>query len=472
MTDALEAIEGVEAVEPNLLRRAVRTPNDPEFPAQAPSLDTAHLPTAWDVAHTGATIVVAVLDTGVDPDHPDLAPNLVPGYDAVAEDTLPMDDEGHGTQVAGVVGAATDNGIGVAGVAWNTKIMPVKVLNAEGLGTDADIAQGIVWATDHGAGVVNLPLGGRVAARSSTARWTMRCSTRSWSWRRPEMPAPRRSSTRGCAGCAGRHRHRRGRQVRMVLQPRALVPPVRPRHRRPHHRPDRRHRGAYTSSTGTSFSSPIVAGVAALVLERHPGWGWFETADELIRTARDAGPAGVDDAYGFGIVDAPAALGVSRAGATSRPNLSGDAGNLQSAARAISTGAAASEAIGYEYDEDWFAFDVPAQSGATITVTPPVASGAPRAAELDPIVELYGPGGGLVSRVDDTFEGQAEALSINLGVGRHTVRVTNYMASAGPGPYTVQAALGAPLPSSAGFPPGRVRRERLGAGGRRRRLQR
>ena len=77
-----------------------------------------------------------------------------------------------------------------------------------------------------------------------------------------------------------------------------------------------------------------------------------------------------------------------------------------------------------------------------------MASGAPRAAELDPIVELYGPGGGLVSRADDTFEGQAEALGINLGVGRHTVRVTNYMASAGPGPYTVQAALGAPLPSA------------------------
>ncbi|HET6772692.1 MAG TPA: S8 family serine peptidase [Acidimicrobiales bacterium] len=410
-------------------------------------------PTAWDVAHTGATIVVAVLDTGVDLDHPDLAPNLVPGYDAVAEDTVPMDDEGHGTQVAGVVGAATDNGIGVAGVAWNTKIMPVKVLNAEGLGTDADIAQGIVWATDHGAGVVNLSLGGPggSAVIDSAVDYALQHEVvvvaAAGNASSPALFYP--AGAPGVLGvtatdAAGRFAWFSNHGPWYLLsapgigvRTTALTAGT---------------AGAYTSSTGTSFSSPIVAGVAALVLERHPGWGWFETADELIRTARDAGPAGVDDAYGFGIVDASAALGVSPRGATSRPNLSGDAGNLQSAARAISTGAAASEAIGYEYDEDWFAFDVPAQSGATITVTPPVASGAPRAAELDPIVELYGPGGGLVSRVDDTFEGQAEALSINLGVGRHTVRVTNYMASAGPGPYTVQAALGAPVPSSAWAP--------------------
>ena len=212
------------------------------------------------------------------------------------------------------MGAATDNGIGVAGVAWNTKIMPVKVLNAEGLGTDADIAQGIVWATDHGAGVVNLSLGGPVARRSSTARWTMRCSTRSWSWRRPEMPAPGALLPAGAPGVLGvTATDAAGRfawfsnhgpwyllsALGIGVRTAALTAGT---------------AGAYTSSTGTSFSSPIVAGVAALVLERHPGWGWFETADELIRTARDAGPAGVDDAYGFGTVDAPAALGVNPRG--------------------------------------------------------------------------------------------------------------------------------------------------------------
>ena len=452
VTDALEAIEGVESVEPNLVRRAAKTPGDPEFPAQAPSLDTAHVPAAWDVAHTGAPVVVAVLDTGVDLDHPDLAPNLVPGYDAVAEDTVPMDDEGHGTEVAGVVGAATDNGIGVAGVAWNTKIMPVKVLDADGLGTDADIAQGIIWAADHGARVVNLSLGGPgasaaidnavayalqrevvvVAAAGNAASQALFYPAGA-----PGVLGVTATDAAGKFAWFSNHGpwyllSAPGIGIRTTALTAGTA-------------------GAYTSSTGTSFSSPIVAGVAALVVERHPDWGWFEAADELIRTARDAGPAGVDDAYGFGIVDASAALGVSPHGATSRPNLSGDAGNLQPAARVIATGAAASETIGYEYDEDWFAFDVPAQSGATITVTPPPASGVRRAAEMDPVVELYGPGGGLVSRVDDTFEGQAETLTHELSPGRNTLRVRNYAASGGPGPYTTRVDLVDAVPPMAWY---------------------
>ncbi len=450
---ALEADDAVESVAPNLVRRAGKTPNDPEVGAQA-HLETVRALQAWEVADTRASVVVAVLDTGVDRDHPDLAPNLVAGYDAVHEDADPADDNGHGTQVAGVVGAATGNGSGVAGVAWNAKIMPVKVLDAAGRGTDADIAQGIVWATDHGARIINLSLGGPgasdlidnavdyalqrevvlVAAAGNASSQALFYPAGA-----PGVLGVTATDSAGQFASFSNHGPwyllaAPGIAIRTTAM--AAGPGA-----------------AYTSATGTSFSSPIVAGVAALLSERHPGWGWFEVADELVRTARDAGPAGVDDAYGFGIVDAAAALGVGPLGATSQPVLTGDAGNVPSAARAMAAGAIASESIGYEYDEDWFAVDVPAAAGATVTVTPPAASDGTRAAEMDPVVELYGPGGGLLARVDDAFEGELEELRVNVAPGRHTVRVTNYGGSAGPGAYTVEVNLGERLPPDAWAPP-------------------
>src|SRR6185503_13565073 len=104
---ALEDVDAVESVDPNLVRSIERVPNDPEYAAQAPYLGTVHVPQAWDVADTRSSVTVAVLDTGVDLDHPDLVPNLVAGFDAVNEDSNPSDDQGHGTIVAGIIGAST-----------------------------------------------------------------------------------------------------------------------------------------------------------------------------------------------------------------------------------------------------------------------------------------------------------------------------------------------------------------------------
>jgi subtilisin family serine protease len=104
-------------------------------------------------------VVIAVLDTGVDLDHPDLEPNLVAGWDFIDDDDHPDDPNGHGTHVAGIAAAASDNGIGIAGAAPDAQIMPVRVLDADGTGNDDIIADGIDWAVDHGADIVNLSLG-------------------------------------------------------------------------------------------------------------------------------------------------------------------------------------------------------------------------------------------------------------------------------------------------------------------------
>jgi subtilisin family serine protease len=135
------------------------SPTDDDWPQQD-SLRVVGLPKAWDVTRGSSRIVVAVIDTGVDPRQQDLAGALVPGYDFVNGDTNPSDDHGHGTAVAGVIAARANNHLGGAGVCSRCTVMPIKVLDAHGNGDDTLIAAGIVWATDHGAKVINLSLGG------------------------------------------------------------------------------------------------------------------------------------------------------------------------------------------------------------------------------------------------------------------------------------------------------------------------
>ena len=110
-------------------------------------------------AQTGSGITVAVVDSGVDLDHSEFSGRIVAGYDFVNDDSIADDDNGHGTHVAGTIAAAND-GTGIIGVAYNAKIMPIKVLNAAGSGTWSDVAEGIRWAADNGADVINLSLGG------------------------------------------------------------------------------------------------------------------------------------------------------------------------------------------------------------------------------------------------------------------------------------------------------------------------
>ena len=149
---------------------ASATTSDP-FRDRQWGLDQVHAAQAWPTS-TGAGVVVAGVDTGVDLQHPDLQGQLVPGAtftgcknqrpcgngDFRGPDGQNNGDE-HGTHVAGIVAAATDNGIGVAGVAPDAKVMPVKSLE-EGSGSFEDIADGVRWAVDHGANVINLSLGG------------------------------------------------------------------------------------------------------------------------------------------------------------------------------------------------------------------------------------------------------------------------------------------------------------------------
>lgn len=158
---ALRRLNGdprVAFAERDLTLTAEMAPNDYWWPSEwAPPKVNA--PAAWDRTVGSPSTVIAVLDSGVDPSQPDLQGSFVAGRDVVNSDDDPSDDFGHGTQVAGVAAARSNNGVGVASYCWHCSIMPVKVLGANGSGSVSNIAAGIAWASDHGARVINMSFG-------------------------------------------------------------------------------------------------------------------------------------------------------------------------------------------------------------------------------------------------------------------------------------------------------------------------
>ncbi|MEB3327832.1 MAG: S8 family serine peptidase [Candidatus Sericytochromatia bacterium] len=156
---ALRADPDVEWAEPDhRLFMTASPPNDPAF-GQQWALPRIQAPAAWDLGQ-GAGVQVAVLDTGVDLNHPDLAGQVVAGPDLVDRDAQPQDEQGHGTHVAGTIAALTNNNQGVAGVAPAARVLAIRVLDAQGSGALSDVADGVLEAVRRGAKVINMSLGG------------------------------------------------------------------------------------------------------------------------------------------------------------------------------------------------------------------------------------------------------------------------------------------------------------------------
>jgi subtilisin family serine protease len=144
------------------------TTNDTYWSSQSADANYAHIPDAWTSSTGSANVTVAVLDSGVTYGLPDLSKNLVSGYDFVSNDADATDpgSPSHGTEVAGIIGADTNNGTGVAGVCWSCSVMPVRVCDTSGSCSWSAVASGLTWAADHGARVVNMSFSG--TASSST----------------------------------------------------------------------------------------------------------------------------------------------------------------------------------------------------------------------------------------------------------------------------------------------------------------
>lgn len=334
----LERTNAVAEVSRNYYRYTFDvTPNDPMFGLQW-GLRKIRCPEAWERTKGSSSVVVGVIDTGVDLDHPELAPLLLPGQDLVdlagispplgwhfegdflTRDNVPADEVGHGTHVAGTIAALSDNATGVAGVTWNCRLLPVKVLarvvrNSDGLvrgsGTAVDIAAGIRWAADNGAHIVNLSLGGTVdtfverdAVAYAVSRGVLviaamgnafpQGNPTSYPAAYPNVVAVGavdQSERRASFSQTGPHIDISGPGVGIRSTD---------------------WDDTYSDKSGTSMATPHVAGVAALVKSCKSSLTAGEIAEILRETAKplrdDAGDPVPNDQYGHGLVDARAAL--------------------------------------------------------------------------------------------------------------------------------------------------------------------
>lgn len=158
-TDYFRSLSSVEYAEPNGIVHTTIVPNDTNYNQQY-GMKKISAETGWDLEKGSAAVTIAIVDTGVDMNHLDLQGKFVGGWNTITNSAGGQDDNGHGTHCAGIAAAVTNNSRGVAGVAWNCKIMPVKVLNSGGSGTWLDVAEGVDWASQHGAKVISMSLGG------------------------------------------------------------------------------------------------------------------------------------------------------------------------------------------------------------------------------------------------------------------------------------------------------------------------
>lgn len=309
----LQAAPGVRFAERDLGTWAAKTPNDPLFRDQW-ALTATRVPKAWD--RTTGGVLVAVLDSGVDPEHPDLIGKVRAGGDFVDGDADPSDEQGHGTAVAGVVAARSNDRTGLAGASWGATILAERVLDHDGVGSACAAAVGMVDAADAGAKVLNLSLGGpgldrcpsvyTYAVDYAADKGAAVVAATGNDATAEDNPTNYPAACDGVIAVGASDRSGRraffssyGPHVDLVAPGQDVLVV---------HREGAGDYG-WALGSGTSFAAPLVAGVAALVLARTPGLSPAQLEQRLVTTAKDLGKKGRDDGTGAGLLDAARAVG-------------------------------------------------------------------------------------------------------------------------------------------------------------------
>lgn len=282
-------------------------PNDPQVASQW-HLVRIRAPQAWALTQGAGSAVIAIVDSGVDVHHPDLAGKLVAGANTYDSSGVTADQHGHGTKMAGVAAARSHNGVGIAGVAGDSPVMPMRATDRKGRATSASIAKAIVWAADHGARVVNLSLEGviRSAAIREAAEYAFNhgalvvapsgnCGCVSPVAETPfilSVAATDESDQAAPFSTAGAFVDIAAPGTNIATT--AMF-------------------GRYVGDSGTSVASAVVAGVASLMFAANPALTPEAATRILQDTASDPQHKGRDPQLGHGRVDAYAAVSAAKA---------------------------------------------------------------------------------------------------------------------------------------------------------------
>ena len=302
--DALSHDPRVEFAEPDTVFEPALIPDDPYFNSQW-HLARIDAPAAWDTSTGSSSVIIAILDTGVDGTHPDLAPNLVPGWNTYDNNSNTADVYGHGTEVAGTAAAAGNNGIGVASVAFNCSIMPIRVSDLNGWGYSSTIAIGLVWAADHGARVANISyeMTGDLTVSSAAQFFdskggvvTVSAGNYSTVLTIPDDPNVLTVSATDSNDALASWSNT-GTPIDLAAPGVDIYTTSMG--------------GGYGSVSGTSLSAPTAAGVAALVISANPSLSSAQVQQVLKQSADDLGAPGWDPVYGWGRVNARKAVSMA-----------------------------------------------------------------------------------------------------------------------------------------------------------------
>ena len=291
----------VKFAEVDRIVSASATTNDPIL-SQEWQISRIGASTAWTTS-TGAGIVVAVLDSGVQSNHPDLQANLVPGWNIYNNNNLTDDVNGHGTAVAGTIAAVGNNGIGVVGVAYGAKIMPVRISDATCNTTLSLIASGLTWAADHGADVANISYSNLYKSSTVISAATYLRNKGG----ETVVSANNNAINEGSANTTSMITVSATDQYDSLASFSSWGPMV-----------DVAAPGVtvqttlwnsgYGWGTGTSFSTPVVAGTVALIMSANPALTPDQIENVLFSTATNLGATGYDYYFGWGRVNAAAAV--------------------------------------------------------------------------------------------------------------------------------------------------------------------
>jgi subtilisin family serine protease len=388
----LQAHPLFQSVEPNYLVEATVIPNDPSFNEQW-YLSHINMPSAWDLYQGNSDIIVAVLDTGVNYNHPDLRDKMwinsaetengddddfngyvddIYGYcTSVPKDSMhpfdPMDDNGHGTMVAGIIAASANNAAGIAGIDWNCKILPVKVLDASGNGCTSSVMEGIYFAINQGADIINMSFGANNdSVGLSNAIWdayqagvTLIAASGNKENENTDIVYPAKYIPVISAGATGRTDQRSsfsnyGEGLDITAPGEQIL--------------STKLNNNYSSGSGTSFSAPIVTGILSLLQGKNQAIT-PQVAEWLLESSVFM-PSTCEDSewnyyYGYGRVDAAAAL------MQSLPDLSHDVGNDKNSASPLTINQTYSQQHELPLDDDWFRFEVDRTAEVTIDIAVP-----------------------------------------------------------------------------------------------------